>query len=78
VWEKAVDSPISTSEGPEPVKQKSKFKTKTGLAKEGNITIRGVITRTFVFGINRGTRSMNFIRRVHFEGLTTPNPHRKS
>jgi hypothetical protein len=42
---------ICTSEGSEPVKPKSKLKTKTGLA-EGGITIRGVITRILVFGAN--------------------------
>ena len=51
---KIVDSPISTSEGPEPVKLKSKLKTKMGLAK-GDITIRGVITRILIFGANQGT-----------------------
>ena len=52
VWGKIVDSPISTSEGSEPVKPKSKLKTKTGLAKEGDITIRGVTTRVLIFGPN--------------------------
>jgi hypothetical protein len=37
---------IFTSEGSEPIKPKSKLKTKIGLAKEGDITIRGVITRS--------------------------------
>jgi hypothetical protein len=60
---KIVDSPISTSEDPEPIKLKSKLKTNTGLAKEDDITIRGVITRIFVFRTNRGTRSINFTRR---------------
>jgi len=50
---KIVDSPISTSQGPEPVKLKSKLKTKIGLAKEG--TIRGVITRILVLRVNQGT-----------------------
>ena len=40
-----VNSLISTSEGPELVEPKSKLKIKTGLAKEGDINIRGVITR---------------------------------
>ena len=39
----------STSEGPEPVKPKSKLKTKIGSTEEGDITIRGIITRIFVF-----------------------------
>ena len=39
-----VYSLISTSEGSEPVKPKSKLKTKTGLAEEGGITIRGAAT----------------------------------
>ena len=43
----------SISEGHEPVKPKSKLKTKTGLAEEGDITIRGIITRIFVFRTNR-------------------------
>jgi hypothetical protein len=33
-----VDSPISISESSEPVKPKSKLKTKTGLAEEGDFT----------------------------------------
>ena len=44
-----------TSEGPEPVKPKSKLKTKTGLAEEGDITIRGTTARIFIFGANQGT-----------------------
>ena len=39
----------STSEGPEPIKPKSKLKTKIGSTEEGDITIRGVITKIFVF-----------------------------
>jgi hypothetical protein len=62
VGKDTVDSPISTSEGPEPIKPKSKLKTKTGLTEEGNITNRGVITRIFVLTTNQ-TRSMNFTRR---------------
>ena len=54
---------ISISEGPESVKPKSKLTTKIGLVEEGDITIRGVITRIFVFRTNRGTWSMNFTRR---------------
>jgi hypothetical protein len=42
---------ISTSEGSEPIKPKSKLKTKTDLA-EGGITVRGVIIRILVFGVN--------------------------
>ena len=44
-----VDSQISTSKSFEPVNPKLKLKTKTGLAKEGDITIRGVITKIFIF-----------------------------
>ena len=44
----------STSEGPEPVKPKSKLKTKIGLAKEGDITIKSVITRILTFSTNQG------------------------
>ena len=40
---------ISTSEGPEPVKPKIKLKTKIGLAEEGDITVRGIITRILIF-----------------------------
>ena len=49
----------STSEGPEPVKLKSKLKTKIGLAEEGDITIRGIITRIFVFRTNRGINELH-------------------
>ena len=35
-----IDFPISISEGPKPVESKSKLKTKTGLAEEGDITIK--------------------------------------
>ena len=45
----------STSEGPESVKPKSKLKTKTGLAEEGDITIKSVITRILIFSANQGT-----------------------
>ena len=44
-----------TSEGPEPVKPKSKLKTKTALAEEGDITTKSVITRILVFKTNQGT-----------------------
>jgi hypothetical protein len=44
-----VDFPISISEGPRLVKLKSKLKIKTGLAEEGDITMRCVITRIFIF-----------------------------
>ena len=54
---------IFISEGPKSVKPKSKLTTKTGLAEEGDITIRGVIKRIFVFRTNRGTWLLNFIRR---------------
>ena len=50
---------ISTSEGPEPVKQKIKLKTKTGLAEEGDITIRGIIIRILVFRTNRGINELH-------------------
>ena len=50
-----VDSPISTSEGSEPVKPKLKLKTKKGLAEEGDITIRGTTTRILIFRANRDT-----------------------
>ena len=43
-----VNSPISTSEGPKPVKLKSKFKTKIGLVEEGGITIRGTTARILI------------------------------
>ena len=55
-------SQIFTSEGFEPIKPKSKLKTKMGLAEEGDITIRGTTTGILVFRANQGTRSMNFIR----------------
>ena len=48
-----VNSLISTSEGPEPVK------IKTSLAEEGDITIRGIIIRIFVFGTNRGINELH-------------------
>ena len=57
--EELVNSLISTSEGPEPVKPKSKLKTKTGLAKEGDITIRGIVTRIFIFRTNRGINKLH-------------------
>jgi len=47
-----VSSPISTSKSFEPVKPKSKLKIKTGLAKEGDITTSGIITRILVFKAN--------------------------
>jgi hypothetical protein len=47
-------SQTSTSEGPEPVKPKSKLKTKTDLAEEGDITIKSVITRILIFRVNQG------------------------
>ena len=56
---KLVDSPISTSDGPEPIKPKSKLKTKTGLVEEGDITIRGIVTRIFVFRTNRGINKLH-------------------
>ena len=50
---------ISTSGGSEPVKPKSKLKIKTGLAEEGDITIRGIIPRIFVFRTNRGINELH-------------------
>jgi hypothetical protein len=35
--------------------QKSKLKTKIGLAEEGDITIRGATARIFIFEANQGT-----------------------
>ena len=60
----------------EPVKPKSKLKTKMGLVEKGDITIRGVITRILIFRANRGTWSMNFIRRslVQRTYNTEPSP----
>ena len=52
---KIVDSLISTSEGPEPIKPKQKLKTKTGLAEEGDITIRGTTSRIIIYRANQGT-----------------------
>jgi hypothetical protein len=43
---------ISIREGPESIKPKSKLTIKTGLAEEGDITIRGIITRIFLFRID--------------------------
>ena len=54
-----VNSLISTSEGPEPVKPKSKLKTKIGLVEEGYITIRGIVTRIFIFRTNRGINELH-------------------
>ena len=54
-----IDSPISISEGPKPVKPKSKLKTNIGLVEEGDITIRGIITRIFVFRTNRGINELH-------------------
>ena len=56
---KIVNFPISTSESPEPVKPKSKLKTKTSLAEEGDITIRGIIKRIFIFRTNRGINELH-------------------
>jgi hypothetical protein len=52
VWGSQSIPQISTSESFEPVKPKSKFKIKIGLAEEGDITIKGVITRILVFRAN--------------------------
>jgi hypothetical protein len=52
---KIVDFIISTSKGSKPIKPKSKLKTKTCLAEGDDITIRGVITKIFVFRANQGT-----------------------
>ena len=40
-----------------------KLKTMSGLAEEGDITIRGTTTRILIFRTNQGTWSINFIRR---------------
>jgi len=42
----------STSKGPEPIKPKSKLKTKTDLVEEGDITIKSIITRILIFRAN--------------------------
>ena len=55
----SVDSPISTSKSFEPLNPKSKLKTKTGLAEEGDITIRGIVTRIFVFRTNWGINELH-------------------
>jgi len=39
VWGRQLIPQTSTSEGPEPIKPKSKLKTKTGLAEEGDIPL---------------------------------------
>ena len=57
--EELVNSLISISEGLEPVKPKSKLKIKIGLAEEGDITIRGIIPRIFVFRTNRGINELH-------------------
>jgi hypothetical protein len=49
---KLVNSPISTNESSEPVRPKSKLKTKIGLEEEGGITNICVIIRIFVFRTN--------------------------
>ena len=56
--------------------QTYQLKTKIGLAEEGDITIRGVITRIFVFKANQGTRLINFTRRspVRRTYNTEPSP----
>jgi hypothetical protein len=71
-----VNSPISTSKSSEPVKPKSKLKIKIGLAEKGDITIGGIITRILFFRANRGTRSMNFIKRSPVQRTynTEPSP----
>ena len=66
-----------TSEGPEPVKPKSKLKTKIGLAEEGDITIRDVITGILVFGTNQGTQLMNFTRRSPVQRTDNTEPSLK-
>jgi hypothetical protein len=67
-----IDSLISTSEGSELVK----LKTKTGLAEEGDITIRGPTSRIHIFRVNRGTWFMNFTRRSPVQRTynTEPSP----
>jgi len=54
VWGNQSIPHISTSEGSEPIKPKSKFKTKMGLVEE-DITITGVITRILIFRANQDT-----------------------
>jgi hypothetical protein len=58
-----VDFPISISEGPRLVKPKSKLKIKTGLAEEGDITMRCVIARIFIFK----NKSRYLINELHKE-----------
>ena len=75
MWGKIVDSPISTSEGSEPIKPKSKLKTKTGLAEEGDITIRGVITRILILSkprylINELHKEKSGSKDIQYQTLT--------
>jgi len=76
VWRSQLIPQISISESSEPVKPKSKPKTKTGLAEEGGTTIRGATSRILIFRENRGTWSMNFTRRspVRRTYNTEPSP----
>ena len=60
-----------------PIKSKSKLGTKMGLAEEGGITIRGVITRTLVFRANWGTRLINFTRRSPIQRTYNTEPSSK-
>ena len=74
--EELVNSLISTIEGPEPIKPKSKLKIKIGLVEEGDITIRGIIRRILLSRANQGIWSMNFIRRSTVQRTynTEPSP----
>ena len=60
----------------EPIKPKTKLKIKMGLAKGGDITIRGSTTRILLFRANRGIWSINFTRRssVRITYNTEPSP----
>ena len=60
--EESVDS-TNFNKCSELVKLKSKLGTKTDLVEEGDITIRGIITRILILRANQGTWSMNFTRR---------------
>jgi hypothetical protein len=53
--EELINSPISTSESSELVNLKLNSKPKTGLAEEGDMTMRGIITRILIFRANQGT-----------------------
>ena len=71
----SVDSP-NFYKCSEPIKPKSKLKTKMDLVEGGDITIKGVITRILLFRVNRGIWSINFTRRspVRRTYNTEPSP----